>query len=344
METAALEFAFPYPLWLIPVILPLSWRLYRWGVRDRKERLAAVVAPRLRDDLTRSVDPKKRVRKTWFYVLAFVFLLIAASRPQYGTQQARAPRESIDFIIGIDLSRSMLAEDMGEWSRLAATKSALANILRQLPPTHRVGLIGFSGESFLAAPVTQDHASLLRELETLTPQSLHIGGSDIASAIQLAESTFSSGAFETKVLVLITDGEELQGDAVIAARQAARRGMRIFTIGVGSLAGAPVPERGKSGKVAPVRNEFGTEVVSRMNQRVLQQIARAGQGMYVPLGPQGEGLAQVYAEGLLPLMKTMRAIPTREPREFFQWPLGLAILLFLAEMVINERRQKRSNP
>lgn len=343
METAALAFAFPYPLWLIPVILPLSWRLYRWSARDRRNRLDAIVAPRLREDLIRSVDPRKRALKACLYILAVVSLLVAAARPQYGIQETKAPRESIDFLVALDLSRSMLAEDMGEWSRLAAAKSATGSILRQLPPSYRVGLIGFSGEPFLVSPVTQDHAAIHRELEALSPQTPKVGGSDLARVIELAERTFASGAFETKVLVLITDGEELQGDALIAARKVAERGMRIFTVGVGSVAGAPVPERGKGGSAKPVRNEFGNEVISRLNQRLLQQIAQGARGFYTPLGTQGEGLAKVYSEGLQPLAAAMRAIPSRDPGEYFQWPLGFAICLFLAELLMNERRNPRRN-
>ncbi len=338
METPSLAFAFPYPLWLIPVILPLSWRLYRWGMNDRRARLATVVAPRLREDLTRSVAPRKRLLKTAIYVLAVIGLLLAAARPQHGTEPETAPRESIDFLIALDLSRSMLAGDMGEWSRLAAAKSATASLLRQLPSNQRVGLIGFAGEAFLVAPATQDHAAVRRRLETLHPQALSIGGSDLARAIQLAERTFASGAFETKVLVLVTDGEELQGDAVIAATQAASRGMRIFTVGVGTSGGATVPAIGTSGGAEPVRNEFGTVVVSRLNQGVLQQIAQASGGFYTPLGAQGEALVKIHTDGLQPLAAIERTVLSRRPGEYFQWPLGFAILLFLAEMLINERR------
>jgi Ca-activated chloride channel family protein len=206
----------------------------------------------------------------------------------------------------------------------------------------RVGLIAFAGEPFVAAPITQDFEAVRRNLAALDTKSIAKPGSDLAAAIRLAQKTFEKGKYETTALVLLTDGEELQGEAVIAAREAAAKGMHIFTVGVGSATGARIPdEKGRAtGKFA--RNEFGRDVLTRLNERVLQQIAASGRGFYEPLGNEGAGLLAAYHRGLQPMAKGTVSRTSKDKREYFQWPLALALALLLAEMLINERRQPRT--
>ena len=163
-------------------------------------------------------------------------------------------------------------------------------------------------------------------------------GSDLAAAIKLAQRTFENGKYESKALVVVTDGEELQGDAVVAAREASRKGMNVFAVGVGTASGARVPV--KKGGVTFARNEFGNEVVSRLNERVLRQVAASGRGIYEVLGKDGEGLNVIRKKGLEPLKKSKLTRASKDPREFFQWPLALAVALLLTEMLVNERRRK----
>lgn len=334
-----MKFEYPYLLIFAAAVIPAGVALYMWMHRLRRRLLDAVVAPRLREQLTRSVNPGKRKVKATLFALGLVALLVALARPQLGFRFKEIERTSIDFIIAFDLSSSMLAEDGGEGkSRLDSSKKAVADFIDNLGED-RVGLIGFAGESFEAAPVTQDHEAVKRNLAALDTKSIAKQGTNLASAIQLAEKTFATGDFESKALVIVTDGEELEGDAVIGARAAAEKGMKIFTVGVGTTKGARIPQ--KEPGSAPLRfakNEFGREVLTRLNERVMQQIAVNGHGIYEPLGLHGEGLRTVYENGLAPLGRGTRLKPSKDPLEHFQWPLGLAICLLLIECLLSERR------
>jgi Ca-activated chloride channel family protein len=163
----------------------------------------------------------------------------------------------------------------------------------------------------------------------------------MAKAIELALKTFDAGKYETKALVIVTDGEELQGDAVVAARTAAQKGMKIFTVGVGSPAGTRIAEqREGGGGVRYAKNEFGREVITRLNERMLQQLAASGSGFYEALGKGDTGLASVWRRGLEPLAKGTQTRQSKDLREYYQWPLALALALLLGEMLVSDRRQR----
>lgn len=332
-----MKFTFPLVAWSVLLVVPLSVLLYRWAAKRARKRLAGVIAPRLVDQLLRSVDFRKRHLKSGLFTLGLCALLLAMARPQFGFEPTEVERSSVDFIVALDLSRSMMAEDMDGKTRLAAAKEAIGKLLDRLG-ADRVGLVGFAGEAFLAAPVTQDHAAVRRNLDALDTNAVAKPGSDMAAAIKLAQKTFENGKYESQALVVITDGEELQGDAVVAARAAALKGMSVFAVGVGSASGARVPTP-KEGARKFARNEFGNEVVSRLNERVLRQVAASGRGIYEILGKDGEGLSAIRKKGLDPLKKSKMTRASKDPREFFQWPLVVAVAVLLTELLLNERRK-----
>lgn len=333
-----MKFAFPLFAWAIPFAAPFCILLYRWSVKRSQKRLAGVIAPRLVEQLLRSVDFGKRHLKAALFTLGIFALLLALARPQFGFEPAEVERSSVDFIIALDLSRSMNAEDMDGKTRLVSAKSAIGKLLDRLG-ADRVGLVGFAGEAFLAAPVTQDHEAVRRNLEALDTNAVAKPGSDMAKAIALAQKTFENGKYESKALIVVTDGEELQGDAVVAAREASMKGMNVFAVGVGTASGARVPMKTGSG-LNFARNEFGNEVVSRLNERVLRQVAASGRGIYEPLGKDGDGLDAIRKKGLDPLKKSKMTRASKDPREFFQWPLAIAIALLFAELLLNDRRKR----
>lgn len=334
-----MKFEWPFALWLAALFVPLAFALHLWSARKAARRLDGIIAARLREQLVRSVDFSKRWLRAGLVTLGLVFVFVALARPQFGFLKTELERSSVDFLVALDLSRSMLAEDVGGQARLAAARGALNDLLDQLRGD-RVGLIAFAGEAFLAAPITEDHAAIRRTLKALDTSAAAKAGSDIAAAIRLAAQTFEKGAFESKALVIVTDGEELQGDAVIAAREAAGKGLTVFTVGVGSLTGARVPA-GKPGAVVFAKNEFNREVISRLNERVLQQVAANGRGFYEAFGTEGEGLWKVWERGLAPLAKGVKTRESQEMREYYQWPLALGVALLFAELLINDRRKSR---
>ncbi len=188
------------------------------------------------------------------------------------------------------------------------------------------------------APLTQDHGAVERTLGAVSTTSISKPGTDIAEAIKLALRSYDETQKRGKALVIITDGEQLQGDAVIAAREAAVKGVAIFTVGVGTSTGSRVPERVWN-QLRFVKNEFGREVVSRLNEQVMKQVASAGRGFYSPLGPKGDGLIMVSDRGVQPLARGTQTRPSKDMREYFQWPLAVALGLLFWELLVNERKK-----
>ena len=324
-------------VWLLVglVLVPACALLVRWAMRRRRRSLDQIIAPRLHNILVRSVSRKKRLLRFSLFIVALAFLLLSLARPLLGLREVQVERAGVDVLIGLDVSRSMLAEDAPS-NRLASAKAAISRLL-DLPFRDRYGIIIFAGESFLMAPLTMDHGAVQRTLGAVNTTSVSKPGTDMAAAIQLALKSYDTNQLRGKALVLVTDGEQLQGDAVIAAREAAVKGISIFTVGVGSAVGARIPEKVR-GQIRIVKNEFGKEVYSRMNEQVLRQVASAGRGFYTPLGPKGDGLIAVSERGVQPLARGTQIRPSKDLREYFQWPLGAGLVLLFWELLVNERK------
>ena len=333
--------------WLIALALlvPACVLIIQWGARRKRAMLDRVIAARLREQLLRSVDYGKRKFKTALWLLALTALLVSLARPLFGHREIKVERPGVDLMFALDISKSMLAEDMGQSNRLHAAKSSILRLLDR-PSGDRVGLIAFAGEPALMAPITHDHQAIVRTVEALTTTAISKPGSDIAAALKLAVQSFDPKQQSGKAIVVITDGEELQGDAIVAAREVATKGVSIFTVGVGSTTGSRIADRTPPRnndrpqlEVRYAKNEFGQEVMSRLNERVLQQVAVSGRGFYTALGENGDGLLMVSERGLAPLARGTEVRQSKEMREFFQIPLGLCVVLILWEMLVNERRK-----
>jgi len=339
-----MKFAYPWLLLALPLLPVVLLLLHRWSSARALRKLDAVIAPRLREQLLRSVDFAQRWWKAILLSLGLAAVAVAIARPQFGLKPMEVERSSVDFIIGLDLSRSMLAEDMEGQARLEAAKGGINKLLDTLG-SDRAGLIAFAGDAFLSAPVTQDHEAVKRNLAALDTTSVAKQGSDMAKAIKLALKTFEAGKYETKALVLVTDGEELQGDAMVAAREASAKGMLIFTVGVGTPLGARIPDRKQPANVAKfAKNEFGNDVLTRLNERMLQQLAAAGRGFYEPLGHEGDGLVSTWRRGLEPLAQGTQTKQSKDMEEYFQFPLAVALALLLTEMLVSDRRKLVHKP
>ena len=333
-----MKFALVQWLWAAPALALFCVAFLAWGARRRRQSLHRVLAPRLHALLVRSVDARKRALKAGLFIAGLVLLLASLARPLLGLREVQVERAGVDVLLALDVSRSMLAED-AQTNRLAAAKAALDRLL-DLPAHDRYGLIIFAGEAFLAAPVTQDHGAVQRIVKAVNTTSVSKPGTDLAAAIKLAMRSYDESHQKGKALVLVTDGEQLQGDAVLAAREAVVKGVSVFTVGVGSTTGARVPER-TGGQLRFAKNEFGREVVSRLNENVLRQIAAAGRGFYAPLSKDGDGLIAVSERGIQPLAKGTQTRLSQDLREYFQWPLGLAIALLFLELLLTDRKKNR---
>lgn len=340
MAEATIKFAEPLWLLLLPMVIPAAIWLLRWSAARRRATLDRVVAPRLQEQMLQAVNYTRRRQKHVFLLGGLALCIIALARPMIGNREVRVELPGIDYFIALDISRSMLAEDAGKTNRLTAAKRALSKLLAR-PSGDRVGLIAFSGEAFLVSPISQDHGAIERSLLALSTTSVSKPGTDIAAAIKLALKSFEAKQDAGKAILIVSDGEELQGDAILAAREAISKKVAIFTLGVGSPTGARIADRGYWGQpVKFAKNEFGLEVISRMNERVLQQVAAAGRGNYTRLDDDdGKSLLALYDNGLKRLPKGTHVRKSTDPQEFYQFPLALGILLLLIEILLSERRR-----
>jgi len=333
---------FEFPAWLIviAVAIPLLIWAFRRFDRIRAEALKHFAAPHLLEMLTANVSVGLRSVKRWLFALVIVLCLVALARPQAGFRWQEVKRKGIDILFAIDTSKSMLAQDVNP-DRLTRAKLAVTDLVEKLQGD-RVGLIAFAGSSFLQSPLTLDYDAFRQSLDALDTGIIPKGGTDIATAIREAESAFSLGGQNHKILVILTDGEDLEANGIAAAKQAAKNGMRIFTVGVGSSGGELIPIPGESGGIDFLKDAQGKPVKSKLDDSTLRKIAEAAGGSYEPLGRQGEGLDTLYE-------RTLSQIPKQELSsrmnkiytERFQWPLALAVLLLVIESMLGDRRSAR---
>lgn len=319
----------------IPVLVGLFWLL-----EGRREgRLRAFAAAPLLADLAASFSPGKRNLKLILLVIAVGLLMAALARPRWGYVWEETRGRSLDIMVALDTSKSMLAEDIAP-NRLARAKLSIRDLVERVEGD-RVGIIAFAGSAFLQCPLTLDTNALRVTLDAIGTDTIPLGGTNIAGAIAEAQGAFSDGQNE-KFLILITDGEDLAASGIEAARSAAEAGVRVFTVGVGTAEGELIPVRGEDGSFDFLRDPDGNVVKTRLDTETLTEIARASRGFFTPLGPTGEGLIQVYERGLEILPRQEREDRLRQiPIERFQWPLGLAILLLMVEGLIGTRRGRR---
>ena len=331
----AMKFELHLWLWLLPALVLGLVSLLIWSHWRRAALLGGALATPLLAQLTASLDRRRRWLKQVLLVLGGALLALTLARPQLGRETVKLERSGVDVVVALDVSRSMLAADVEGTNRLAAARMAVLNLLEKLGGD-RVGLVVFAGEAFLAAPLTRDHSAVERALASVSPAMVSEPGSDFSKAIARAREGFERGSEGPRVLLLISDGEQLQGDAVTAARAAVAAGVKVHCAGVGSAAGARLPAAGGF-----VKNAFGREVVSRLDERILQQTASAGSGLYVQLaGRNSRVLVDWFGRASAGLPKTTETKELGDPHERFQWPLTVALVLLGGEWLLSERRRK----
>ena len=331
-----MKFETHFWLSLLPVLAIGTTLFLLWSDRRRAALLRTAFATPLLPQLTAALDRRRRILKQVLIVAGLAGLALGLARPQWGQERVKIDRTGVDIVLALDASRSMLAADVDGTNRLAAARAAVRNLLDRLGGD-RVGLVVFAGEAFLAAPLTRDHVAIERALDSLNSAAVSEPGSDLAKAIARARDAFDRGSEGPRVLLLISDGEQLQGDSATAARAAAAAGVNVHCAGVGSATGARVPAYGSF-----VRNAFGREVVSRLDERGLQQTASAGRGLYVRLAARdSDALVDWFARASAGLPRSTETRGVGDPRERFQWFLAAALALFGSEWLLGQRRRHK---
>ena len=339
MNFAHPHFAEPRWLWLAVLAPLLLAALQRYSAWARQKQLAQIAAPHFVEELTRSVSPARRALKQALLVLAAAGVGLALARPQWGEQAEISHLFGQDTLFVLDCSRSMLASDVAP-SRLQRAKLAILDYV-QRRGHGRVGLVAFAGQAFLQCPLTFDYGAFQDALEAIDDKTIPIPGTNIGGALDEAFRAMDKGQ-RSKLIVLLTDGEDLpirgEEGGVRTAEALAKQGVVVFTVGVGTPAGAEIQLLNEQGKLELVRDKRGEVVRSRLDEPTLTKIAQATHGAYYPLGPLGEGLAKVQL-ALENLVAGSASAPARKLGvDRFHWPVGGVLVLLVAESLIGTRR------
>lgn len=337
-----MTFANPHILWLLLALPPLLLAFFWWAGRKRRQLLTRFIQARLLPDLTVGISPTRERIRAGCLVLAVACLLLALARPQWGFDWEEVKLRGLDIVVAIDTSKSMLATDVAP-NRLARAKLAALDLM-QRARTDRLGLVAFAGSAFLQCPLTIDDAAFRQSVEALDVNIIPQGGTALAEAIQTALTAYKEGD-NYKVLVLLTDGEDHDSDALAAAEKAAQAGLRIFTVGIGTSDGEILRVQNPQGGSDYVRDEQGNVVKSHLNEDLLKRIAFATEGgAYIPLRG-AKAIDSLYDQRLAGLPKSQhREKFIRRYHERYYWPLAAGIALLLAEMFFPERRRERFAP
>ena len=338
-----MNFANPSVLWLLLVIPPALLAFFWWAGRKRQQLLTQFIQARLLPALTVGISARRQQIRLGCLVLAVAGLILALARPQWGFDWEEVRQRGLDIVVAIDTSKSMLAEDIPP-NRLARAKLAALELM-QRAKADRLGLVAFAGTAFLQCPLTIDDAAFRQSVEALDVNAIPQGGTALAAAIEEALTAYKEGD-NYKILVLFTDGEDQDSGALEAAEKAAKEGLRIFTVGIGTAEGEILRVKNAQGGSDYIRDEEGNVHKSHLNERLLQQIAGATEGgFYLPLRG-AKVIDTLYDQGLAKLPKSQHQEKlVRQYHDRYQWPLAVSIVLLLVEMLFPERkRESRPKP
>ncbi len=330
-----MKFALPQLLWLL-LLVPLLAVFLLWAWRAKERLIAQFVQSRLLAQLTVGVSKTRQQVRLGLLVVAVGCAVLAMARPQWGFTWEEVSQKGLDIVVAIDTSRSMLAADIPP-NRLERAKLAALDLMK-LAKNDRLGLVAFAGSSFLQCPLTLDEEAFRQGIAALDVNIIPQGGTAIAETIQTALAAFKDGD-NHKILVLFTDGEDHESGVLEAAQAASTKGLRIFTIGIGTATGELIRVADAKGKVDFLKDDSGNVVKSKLNETLLQQIAGAANGFYLNL--RGANTMDVlYERGLAPLPKSeFNAKLMQRHHERFYWPLAIAIVLLITEMFLPERKK-----
>ena len=330
-----MNFAHPYLLLLLWAVVPLLLAVL-WGMSRRKRILSGFADGDGLGRLAGEFSPTRRLTGALLLILAAAAGLTALAGPRYGYRWEKVEQRGVDIMVALDCSRSMLAEDIKP-SRLTRAKFEIIDLLRMLTGD-RVGLVAFAGSAFLQCPLTMDYSAFYLFLDTLSPDMLPVGGTNLGQAVMEAISGFNEKDASDKAVILITDGEQTTGpDPLEAARRAAEKKVRLFCIGVGGEQGAPVPEEAGGFK----KDGQGKIVLTRLGEETLRQMAALTGGLYVRSVAGDMDLEMIYQDQIRGTMKetTLESGKKKVWEDRFQWFLALALLCLGTEMLLPRGRR-----
>lgn len=321
-------------LWGIPILAALLI----WSFRRRRRRLESFVSAHLVAQLTRDFSRTRALARAGLLVGSFIFGIVASARPQWGVRLETVRRHGVDIIAALDTSYSMNTEDVAP-SRLAKAKSEIRTLLGKLKGD-RIGLVSFAGAATIQCPLTLDYGAASLFLDIASTETIPEPGTSLAQALRTASKAFIAKERKYKVLVVFTDGEDLEGDVDSAVKKAKEEGVIIYTVGIGTPEGRPIPVRDAKGDIIEYHRAPGGQVViSRLDERTLAEIASSTGGRYFRATTSGSELDEIYDEISRLEKKELESRLVQNFEDHFQYPLALAILCLLLEAWVTEKRK-----
>ena len=317
-----------YLLAVIPVLALVRWLLER----KQHKRLRKFGDPELLSLLMPDVSRWRPAAKFWTLEAALALLIVMIARPQMGTRISHDKRTGIETIIAMDISNSMLAEDVAP-SRLDRTKMMVENLVDNFTDD-KIGLIVFAGDAFVQLPITSDYVSAKMFLSDIHPSLMATQGTDIATAINMATNSFTQQQGVGKAIIVVTDGEDHEGGALEAAKDAKKKGMRVYVLGVGSPNGAPIP----LGNGNYMKDRTGNTVMTKLNEEMCRQVAEAGGGAYIHVDNNSNAQQQLDNELSKLTKKEMQSTIYSDYDEQFQAFGIIALILLIIEICILDRK------
>ena len=319
---------------LLLLLVPLLFVAYGLYLRGRRRRIARFGDP----ELVARLMPEASTGKGWLKIsllaAAWLFFVIGLTRPQLGARLKEHETQGVEVMIALDVSNSMLAEDYSP-NRLERSKLAIARLVDRLQGD-RIGLVIFAGEAFVQLPITADYVSAKIFLRSIDTGSIPIQGTDLSEALMASARSFSTQSNHSRAIVLITDGEDHEGQAVETARTIAEQGIRIYCIGVGSPQGKPIPKDGSL-----MKDTSGDIVVSRLNEEILQEIAGAGNGKYVRAGAAEFGLNPIIEDLRTIEKEQFNSVVFEDFDEQYMYFFAIALFFLILELLVPERKARR---
>jgi len=322
---------------LLIVIIPILIFLYIW-IWKRYDRILKDLGKKELIQKLVTVNLKNKKRKLLIVFISIIFILLALARPQFGSSAIEAKCRGVDILVAIDTSKSMLVEDIKP-NRLYKSKLEIEKLIHALDQD-RIGLIGFAGTAFMLCPLTLDKDTARMFLSILDDNLISVPGTSISTAIDLALKSFDSKEKKYKVLILITDGEDHEGAVLESAKKAKEQGVLVFTIGIGKAIGEPIPLKDKHGRgLGFKKDQSGNVVISKLNQGLLNKIAKETSGQYYRVSSGEWGLTKIYEQIKSLEKKELETKMITIYEEKYQYFLFFALLLLFLEFFIPERKK-----
>lgn len=329
------RFAHPELLYLL-IVIPLLIVFYVVMVGKKKKAIAEFGNPELLKPLMPLLSFKRGAWKFVMLLLALVFVILGVAGPQFGSKLQQVKKKGVELMIALDVSNSMMAQDIKP-SRLEKAKMAISRMVEKLS-NDKVGLIVFAGDAYVQLPITTDYSSAKLFLSNISADIVPVQGTAIGAAIDLAAKSFTPETETSKAIIVITDGENHQDDAIAAAKKAHEKGIAIHTIGMGLEQGAPIPEKGQLGQF--MKDGSGNIVVSKLDEQTLREIAKAGEGIYVRASNTDVGLTQLLDEVNRMEKSLLEERVYTDYAEKYQYFLLVGLFFVFVEFMILGRKNK----